>query len=189
MVSVKKHSPRSSSHQEGAVIIFCLVFLAILTLMGVSGMEGTILEERMSGNLRDYNMAFQAAESALKEAESWLGEQDSQPLTSVDGSTLVWSENAMDPNVNNATFWWAESARDGAWWGGNGIDLNVFNTHAAEPAYIIEQYHTSTSGQSIGIGSGEVVTPRVFHRITARGVGATQAAEVLVQSVFLKPYD
>ena len=69
-----RRTPKLASRcrQKGAVLIFCLVFLAILTMLGVSGMESTILEERMSGNMRDYTLAFQAAESALKNAEAWL---------------------------------------------------------------------------------------------------------------------
>jgi|TARA_B100002003_G_C14155367_1_gene556168 type IV pilus assembly protein PilX len=185
-----KRNQLAGARQQGTVIVFCLVFLAVLTIMGVSGMESTILEERMSGNMRDISMAFQAAESALKEAESWLDTQTTLPTTSTDGSTTVWSEDAMDPAPNDSVHWWSDGARNiNAWWVANAIQLNSFPANAANPRYIIEEYHTATSGQSIGIGSGEITRPRVFHRITARGVGATALAEVSVQSTFVRPYD
>jgi len=68
-------------YQQGAVLIVSLILLLILTLVGVSGMKMTSLEERMSGNYKDHEMAFQAAEAALVEAENFLENTD---LTTVD---------------------------------------------------------------------------------------------------------
>lgn len=58
--------------QSGAVLFISLIMLLLLTLIGVSGMQTTILEEKMSGNYRDQNIAFQAAESTLLEAEKYI---------------------------------------------------------------------------------------------------------------------
>ncbi len=60
--------------QSGVVLIVSLIFLVILTLVGVTAMNVTSLEERMSANFKDQQLAFQAAEAALKEAEDWLDE-------------------------------------------------------------------------------------------------------------------
>lgn len=175
--------------QQGAILVFTLVFLAVLTMMGVAGMESTILEERMSGNMRDYSMAFQAAESALTEAEAWLDNQVNRPITSTDGSTTVWTLNSMDNSPADTNPWWRTSTHN--WWMNNGDTVAGFDADglAAAPRYVIEEYHTSSTGQSIGIGGGEVSVPRVFHRITAWGVGATTGAVVEVQSTFVKPYE
>ncbi len=54
--------------QHGAVLIVALLFLVILTLLGLTAMSGTMMEERMSGNSRDMNVALQAAEAALRDA-------------------------------------------------------------------------------------------------------------------------
>jgi type IV pilus assembly protein PilX len=54
--------------QQGAVLIVSLLFLVILTLLGLTAMSGTTMEERMSGNSRDMNVALQAAEAALRDA-------------------------------------------------------------------------------------------------------------------------
>lgn len=55
--------------QQGAILVVALMFLVILTLLGISSMTGTTFEERMAGNTRDYNLALQAAEAAIKDAE------------------------------------------------------------------------------------------------------------------------
>jgi len=58
--------------QQGSVLIVSLILLLLLTLVGVAGMNMTGLEERMSGNYKDQEMAFQAAEAALVEAENYI---------------------------------------------------------------------------------------------------------------------
>jgi len=161
----------------------------VLTMLGISGMESTILEERMAGNMRDHSMAFQAAESALRDGENWLDLQVTLPLQSGDGSTRVWSENSMDPSQSDTTYWWDDPNISDAWWDNNADELDGFDALATEPQYIIEEYHTASSGQSIGIGSGETNMQRVFHRITARGVGVSSTSEVFLQSTFVKPYE
>ncbi|WP_458576304.1 pilus assembly PilX family protein [Aliamphritea spongicola] len=39
----------------------------MLSLIGVSAMQGTTIQEKMAGNLRDQISAFNAAEAALRE--------------------------------------------------------------------------------------------------------------------------
>ena len=56
------------SRQHGAVLIVALLFLVILTILGVTAMTATTFEEKISGNTRDLNVAFQAAEAALRDA-------------------------------------------------------------------------------------------------------------------------
>lgn len=52
-------------NQNGATLIVALIFLAILALLGVTMAQTTQLEERMAGNTRDRDLAFQATEAAL----------------------------------------------------------------------------------------------------------------------------
>jgi type IV pilus assembly protein PilX len=186
-----RNQPSFAKHkqQKGAILVFCLIFLTVLTMMGVSGMESTTLEERMSGNMRDYTLAFQSAESALKAAEAWLVVQVNRPIVSADGSTPVWSENAMDPAAADGKYWWEHANMDHNWWVNNGDAVNDVAQVVAPPRYIIEEYRSVDSGQSIAIGAGEVTVPRVFHRITARGVGLNATTAVSMQSTFVQSYN
>jgi len=56
--------------QSGVALIVGLVILLLLTLIMITALKVTALEERMSGNSQNRNVAFQAAESALREAEA-----------------------------------------------------------------------------------------------------------------------
>jgi len=55
--------------QSGAALITGLIFLVVLTMIGVTAARMSSLEERMSGNMRDRSLAMQAAELALRDAE------------------------------------------------------------------------------------------------------------------------
>lgn len=57
------------SQQRGAVLIVALIMLLLLTIIGLSSMRGTSLQENMAGNMRDSNLALQASEAALRKGE------------------------------------------------------------------------------------------------------------------------
>ncbi|AYC34322.1 hypothetical protein D3880_18995 [Pseudomonas cavernae] len=61
--------------QRGAVLLVCLIMLLVLTVLGVTSMSGSTLQERMAGGARDYNVAFQAAEAALRVGEAHVRQQ------------------------------------------------------------------------------------------------------------------
>ncbi len=66
------------AQQSGIVLIICMIVLLLLVLLMMASIGTVLLEERMAGNLRQQNIAFQAAESALREAESLIALQDRQ---------------------------------------------------------------------------------------------------------------
>jgi Tfp pilus assembly protein PilX len=59
------HAP---AHARGAVLVVSLVLLVVLTLLGVSVMNMTRLEERMASNSQELMQAFQSAETGLSQA-------------------------------------------------------------------------------------------------------------------------
>lgn len=65
-----------TSEQRGAALITALILLLVLTLVGVNSLANTVLEERMAGNMRDRQLAFQAAEAALREGERRVNDED-----------------------------------------------------------------------------------------------------------------
>ena len=56
--------------QHGATLIVVLILLLIMTLLGLAVLRGTTLEERMTANMYDRSLGFQAAESALRQGEA-----------------------------------------------------------------------------------------------------------------------
>lgn len=166
---------------RGAVLVFCLVFLLVLTMMSAASMESSILEEKMTGNMFDHGKAFHAAEAALQTGEARLSADGFRSDASSDGRTGIWGKNAMDPDLHNSIPWWSESARDEAdWWNETAVLLVDFPELAVSPAYIIEEY---ASAVAPALETGQENTEHVFYRVTARGTGGQDSTVVQLQSV------
>ena len=56
--------------ERGMVLVTSLVILLIITMLALSAVQSTSIQELISRNQRDSNLAFNAAETALVEAES-----------------------------------------------------------------------------------------------------------------------
>lgn len=56
--------------QGGMVLLVSLIFLLLLTLLGISSMQNATLQEKMAGSVVVRNQSFQLAESALRLGES-----------------------------------------------------------------------------------------------------------------------
>ena len=85
------------AQQQGAALAVSMVFLLVLTILGVNALGTTSLEERMAGNLQEQNRAFQAAETGvvriMQDASTFSTSQDGTaeaPITDLpDGTTVA----------------------------------------------------------------------------------------------------
>ena len=59
-------------HQRGSALVFSLVILLVMTMIGITALGTSTLEEKMAANDRNQRVAFQAAEAALREGETQL---------------------------------------------------------------------------------------------------------------------
>ena len=155
--------------QSGAVLIISLIMLLLLTLIGASSMQTTSLEEKMAGNLRDRNLAFQAAESALRAGEAFLTQATLPSFTSA-GTDGLYNETAITPQQND--------------------DWSTFNTityttatltnTASPPLYVIQRL-SNIGSSSLDAGN---YNENELYRVTARGVGSTSNTAVVLQTIY-----
>lgn len=163
------------ARQRGITLIVSMIMLLVLTIMGLSSIRDTSLEEKMAGNLRNSNVAFQAAESALRGAEDFL--------TCVDLADFDGTDGLYQPLP---TMWAAHAAS----WGQSSLVRTFGGTLAgiaAPPVYIIERISSAGSGAT-SVAAGQVVedcSPG-FYRITARAVGNTDTSVAMLQTVYLR---
>lgn len=89
-------------HEAGSALIIGLTILLLMLILGTAGMRTTIMEERMAGNTRDYNNAFQAAEVGLIDGEQDIRNKD--PVTNEKLRSADYTKNdfATDCNIGNA---------------------------------------------------------------------------------------
>jgi type IV pilus assembly protein PilX len=182
------------NRQQGAVLVISLIMLLVMTLIGITGMQTTVLEEKMAGNMRDQNLAFQAAESALRN-----GEMDTGANYSLTSSFLSTCANGLclpsatavpvwaDPTTTNPVNW--SSSTNTIAYASQTVGVAVTNIGgiAAQPEYIVELLPEppKAPGQSLAKGKGSAIPIETF-RITARGVGGTTTASAMVQSIYKK---
>jgi type IV pilus assembly protein PilX len=182
--------------QTGVVLVISLIMLLMLSMIGITGMQTTGLEEKMAGNMRDSNIAFQAAESALVAGETVLAA--AKPAISITcpgaptGYYLPLDAGCDGGAPDNKPVWesinWSASANplktveypDTA---GN------FTGLSAKPRYIIELLPGTVCRDSGG--TRVVVTPCTApnatyktYRITSRATGGTESAVVMLQSTY-----
>ena len=61
--------PPAGRRQRGVTLVIVLMLLVIVTLLGVGAARIALLGERTTRNERDYQVAWQAAEAALMDAQ------------------------------------------------------------------------------------------------------------------------
>lgn len=77
----RRSAPRARpSTQQGLSMILALVFLVVMTMLGGSMFRSYTLLEKVAGNTMDKQRSFEAAQSALRYAEWWLGDRGTAPL-------------------------------------------------------------------------------------------------------------
>lgn len=200
-----RHAPQ---RQQGAVLVVALMFLIILTLLGLAAMTGTTLEEKMAGNSRDYNIALQAAEAALRDAEADLkgsgvsagrtlnvysfpvgliGTATPSGCASTGGTAtglcVIDTEKVQLYGDSTKVDWGASStssARYGQFTGATSI-----TGVASQPRYVMElmKFSDGMSKDRVSGASGSV--DYFFIRITARAWGANNQTQVTLQEIFI----
>ena len=165
--------------QSGVALFISLVLLLVLTIIGVSSVQTTSLEVRMSRNEHDTLLAFQAAESALRDAEANL--LGITATTSFNNTGGLYEVADMGDPEN-----WDSG---GVWGGGNSVVGETLDGTVEPPRYIIEYVgpvlRDENAYQQEDPYSAAATIDRVeMFRITARGVGGTPNAQVLLQSTF-----
>ena len=179
---------RILTRQTGVALVTAMIFLVVLTLLATAGMRGTLLEERMAANSRNHDMAFEAAEAALRAA---IMAVQSGTIVPTSGFTTPCSASGLclpspTVGVDNATtvFPFGKTTSSGTAATYAGAALYAV---AIPPQYIVELLPDTAvpTGNSRGIGRSTPSGTATPYRITARGWGMTAEAQATVQATYL----
>lgn len=178
------------ARQQGAALILSLVFLLLLTILGITAVSTSTLQEKMAGNMKDQNVSFQATETGLRGGETKLLSLASisiaasglLPIPDSSGSSGVFSTG----NVNAMNDTWWNTAGNTMEYGptvGSPPDLPQV---AADPRYAIEM--AGFKKDSLDAPTTYKPNPGMtYYRIWSRGVGGTSTAQSALQSTFKIP--
>lgn len=157
--------------QKGASLIIAMVFLVIMAMMGITVANVTSTQEKMAGNTRDRDLALQAAEAALRDAEQRISTDSTFRM-----AAIPWNP-ADAARANDDDFW--ETC-----FSTNAAPCTAANTQsplqalpsegsgaiAEEPEYIVERRPDDGTTQ--------------VYRVTVRAVGGTPDAVVILQAEY-----
>ncbi len=170
------------SGQRGFVLFIALVVLLIMTVVGVSAINTTSLEQRMARNTRDSMLAFHAAEVALSDAERFIDGLNNVAAFSDTGDGGLWTAAGF----GEVQRW----EIDGVFDGGQSVPAATpVQGVAAQPRYIVEyvtdvvREENANAAENTYGARAAVDRVRVF-RVTARGVGGSATARVLLQTTY-----
>lgn len=94
--------------QSGSALLLALIMLLVLSLLAISGMEGSLMQERMSTAQREGVMALEIAESGAQDAEQWI-EDNVVTLTDFDGTGALYNatedQDEHAPDVYDQSVW------------------------------------------------------------------------------------
>jgi len=159
-----KPSRNGKQRQAGVALITGLIFLVMLTLIAITAMQSTTLEERMAGNSRSRDAAFQGAEAAVRAAEVVLSGASLPPFNgSKVGYYALLDKGASADYWKNTHNWAAQSVAYGGALAG-----------VKEARFVVE---------ALPAGSKPLSGGEVF-RITTRGIGADGTSSVILQTTF-----
>jgi len=159
-----------ANKQKGAVLLVSLVILLVLTLLAVSGMQGSIMQERMSTAQRDGMFALEIAENAMREAEAAL---DGLSDLSDFGSTTGFYDGTDTTTTVPSPFAAATWSLDGSSDPDNAVKGTAVN--GVDPLFMFEY-----KGKVTVDSEGQL--PRDFSQYGAAGAAEFDYARILVRT-------
>lgn len=159
------------NHQRGFALVLSLLLLVAITLLAVSAMRGTTLQEKMASNLNDREVAKQVAEATLRQVSTLL------PPAAGSG----WFNAAIPvPAQGTADRW-----NNAAVWANAGTVAVAVNGVSYTGQYLVENMGFWTSRQDPTCKPKEnPLCERQTYRITVRNQPVNGRAAVVVQVVW-----
>ncbi len=141
----------SNKKQRGVVLVLSLLFLMILTLIGISSAKTSVLQEKIAGHSGLQQAAFQAADSCTKR---------------------VLNDAAInDATINN----WQNNLFDGD------KQYLVSHSMTNRSAYTVQQSYTGISNPPRGTGNSVVDLEALHNEYRCQGLTASSAANVTIR--------
>lgn len=165
---------------KGASLAVVLILLTLMAWLCVASLRGVVLSERMSGAVYDRSLAFQAAETALREAETLLETKPTFPAAGCLNGLCAQRTDLQSSDIPR----WEDSSTP---WRTINADLSVDNSGAAIAVgaeFIVEEMGEAPNWPGCDREvpmNDKCLSPRF--RITARSVEAGRAQVLLQASV------
>lgn len=171
------------SRQRGMVLVTSLLLLIVVTILALGMFHSFGLDEKIAGNLRDKQLALNAAESAEQYAEFWLAAgngQSSVVCNSVVAYTVGQTcTNALPTVVANvASVPWKDAS-------GNLIGVNYAPPNLGVTNNTIFSQTPVFYISNLGATTAPNGSPATIYQIDAVGYGGSANTVAVVESTYL----
>lgn len=164
--------------ESGVALLVCLLMLIMVMLLGVSAAQLSLQGEKAARGERDREVAFQAAEDAVADAERDIEEGPGKVVDPACGTAPVWQKVDLSGVEDGGACTLAYGAVTGA-----AMQTGQGFLPFKKPRYLIERTECHQPGEDASAGAAS----SYCYRVTAIGFGAKTTTEVILQSVFVKP--
>ena len=183
-----------ANRQDGFILVTSLVFLVIITLLAVSAINSSTLQERMAANQREKSRALNAADSALRYVETLLASNSFRacnPALNPGLTSGTQAGSSCDANASGLTVIPASSAGtdpttyylSDAFWSQTGVSTYQLPGDASTSGLNIQYVVEYVRQQADDLNPGAAGTTVLF-RITARARGRSPGSRAVVQSIY-----
>ncbi len=179
-----KNERLQSKNEQGSALFISLIILLILTVLGLSSMNDTLMQTKMSGAMQDSNLALQTAEFAVRQAEEYIESLDN--IANFDNTKHLYTATNAPQDIYDDTIWTTNKTSESG---------TVVNTPGfPQPRYFIELLGL--------INDGSLATSPLIHtysheggagdlmgfRIVARSTGAAGISRRYIESYYGKRF-
>jgi type IV pilus assembly protein PilX len=165
--------------QNGVVLVISLLMLLVLTLIGLAATRSTALEERMTANQNDTEVAFQAAEAALRDGE---GQLSAAALPDFEANAAgAYDQNIMvSPQGDWRQIDWSDTTKIAKYHGG----IIPVPQAGYEPSYFIVLTSQETQTTGGNLSTDTALSTKLVYYVYGHGYGITGKTEVILQSAY-----
>ena len=171
---------RERRTQRGVALIVALILLVVITLVGLAAVGTTILQNKMTANQYDRQIAFQSAEAGLRVATALIPNNPGLIARNCQtGGTVCLANPFTDPALPSGSIHTVAA-------GSTATTFSAGSTAAMQPQYVIESLGTWTNPtQSVGFGNTAnsrnygvqgAAGSSIYYRVTARSCNPSAAS-------------
>ncbi len=163
---------RHAAGQRGIALVVAMILLVVITLVGFAAVRGTLVQQKMSANLYDRQIAFQNAEAAMRVAQQRIGINTGDIARNCQAGGVVCPANPFsDTNLPSSAIVTVTSGT------GSGL-YTVDGLAAGQPQYVVENMGSwqdpdsstgyNQSANAHNYGAQGLSTTVSYYRVTAR---------------------
>lgn len=175
--------PAVPCRQRGAILVVSMLLLLVMTVLALTASQATQMEERMAGNGRDLDLAFQASEAGVRGAEMRI---DAVVAPKRAASLICNDRDSCDAvgRLEATQDYWHQSQE---WWNTNAYALTQRPADLQrEPQYVIE--HWADVPDTLTTGSSMQKSGTLYYVAAARALGPTETAVSIIETSYAVRY-